>query len=206
MKKNLSIFGLFTAILLALNVSSASADPTYAVLDANGNVTNIIVCGSACAGGTFAGQTVVPQIAAGPNGENRGGLWGGPGTTTYDSNTGVFTAQIAAPIFSNHVDVEYDELMNKTETKLETVVYGSTQTIKYEDTLNSTVSSATKYLEPKENTKSKISVSKNQYEESIIFDNRKNSTEISQQVVIQNMSLIIAKINKLILLLGNWVK
>jgi hypothetical protein len=92
MKKNLSIFGLFTAILLALNVSPASADPTYAVLDANGNVTNIIVCGSACAGGTFAGQTVVPQVAADPvTGENRGGFWQGPGTTTYDSNSGTFT-------------------------------------------------------------------------------------------------------------------
>lgn len=207
MKKNINIFGLLLAVLLILNVSSASADPTYAVLDANGNVTNIIVCGSACAGGTFAGQTVVLQVAADPQtGENRGGLWGGPGTTTYDSNTGVFTAEIAAPIFNDHVDVEYDEFMNKTETKLETVVYGSTQTIKYEDTLNSTVSSATKYIEPKENTKSKISVSKDQNKQSIVFDSRKNKTEISEQVVIQNMSLIIEKINKLILLLGNWVK
>ena len=96
--------------------------------------------------------------------------------------------------------------MNKTETKLETIVYGSTQTIKYEDTLNSTVSSATKNIAPKETTKSKISVSKNQDEQSITFDNRKNNTEILQQVVIQNMSLITEKINKLIALLGNWVK
>ena len=207
MKKNLSIFGLLAAILLTFNISSASADPTYAVLDANGNVTNIIVCGSACASGEFGGNQVVLQVAADPvTGENRGGVWGGPGTTTYDSGTGVFTAQIDAPVFNSHVDVEYDELMNKTETKLETIVYGSTQTIKYEDTLNSTVSSATKNIAPKENTKSKISVSKNQDEQSITFDNRKNNTEILQQVVIQNMSLITEKINKLIALLGNWVK
>jgi hypothetical protein len=89
MKK--SLFGFIT-LLLSFNLSSAQADPTYAVLDSNGNVTNIIVCGSACAGGTWAGQTVVPQVAADPvTGENRGGFWQGPGTTTYDSNSGTFT-------------------------------------------------------------------------------------------------------------------
>ena len=92
MKKKLSIFGLFATILLTLNVSSASADPTYAVIDANGNVTNIIVCGSACASGEFDGNKVVLQVAADPvTGENRGGYWYGPGTTKYDFNSGTFT-------------------------------------------------------------------------------------------------------------------
>jgi hypothetical protein len=92
MKKNLSIFGLLAAILLTFNISSASADPTYAVLDANGNVTNIIVCGSACASGEFGGNKVVLQVAADPvTGANRGGIWQGPGTTTYNENTGAFT-------------------------------------------------------------------------------------------------------------------
>ena len=92
MKKNLSIFGLLAAILLTFNISSASADPTYAVLDANGNVTNIIVCGSACASGEFGGNKVVLQVAADPvTGENRGGFWQGPGTTTYNENSGAFT-------------------------------------------------------------------------------------------------------------------
>jgi len=92
MKKNLSIFGLLAAILLTFNISSASADPTYAVLDANGNVTNIIVCGSACASGEFGGNKVVLQVAADPvTGANRGGIWQGPGTTTYNENSGAFT-------------------------------------------------------------------------------------------------------------------
>jgi hypothetical protein len=92
MKKNLSIFGLLAAILLTFNISSASADPTYAVLDANGNVTNIIVCGSACASGEFGGNKVVLQVAADPvTGENRGGFWQGPETTTYNDSTKVFT-------------------------------------------------------------------------------------------------------------------
>ena len=92
MKKNLSIFGLLATILLTFNISSASADPTYAVLDANGNVTNIIVCGSACASGEFGGNKVVLQVAADPvTGENRGGFWQGPGTTTYNESNGAFT-------------------------------------------------------------------------------------------------------------------
>ena len=207
MKRNFMTVVTVSSLIIVSSMANASADPTYAVLDANGNVTNIIVCGSACASGEFGGNQVVLQVAADPvTGENRGGVWGGPGTTTYDSGTGVFTAQIDAPVFNSHVDVEYDELMNKTETKLETIVYGSTQTIKYEDTLNSTVSSATKNIAPKENTKSKISVSKNQDKQSIIFDNRKNNTEILQEVAMQNMFLITEKINKLIALLGNWVK
>lgn len=92
MKKNISIFGLIATTLLAFNVSSASADPTYAVLDSNGNVTNIIVCGSACASGEFGGNKVVLQVAADPvTGANRGGIWQGPGTTTYNENNGAFT-------------------------------------------------------------------------------------------------------------------
>jgi len=86
------LFSLIASSLLLFNLSSAQADPTYAVLDANGNVTNIIVCGSACASGEFGGNRVVLQVAADPvTGANRGGIWQGPGTTTYDSNTGSFT-------------------------------------------------------------------------------------------------------------------
>ena len=92
MKKNLSVFGLLAGIILTFNISSASADPTYAVLDSNGNVTNIIVCGSACASGEFGGNKVVLQVAADPvTGANRGGIWQGPGTTSYNENNGVFT-------------------------------------------------------------------------------------------------------------------
>jgi hypothetical protein len=80
------------ALLLLFNLSSAQADPTYAVLDSNGNVTNIIVCGSACASGEFGGNKVVLQVAADPTtGANRGGIWQGPGTTTYNENTETFT-------------------------------------------------------------------------------------------------------------------
>jgi hypothetical protein len=86
------LFSLIASSLLLFNLSSAQADPTYAVLDSNGNVTNIIVCGSACASGEFGGNKVVLQVAADPTtGANRGGIWQGPGTTTYNENSGAFT-------------------------------------------------------------------------------------------------------------------
>jgi hypothetical protein len=92
MKNRLKIFVLLISTLLTLNISHASADPTYAVLDANGNVTNVIVCGSACAGGEFGGNKVVLQVAADPiTNQNRGSLWNGPGTTTYNEDNGAFT-------------------------------------------------------------------------------------------------------------------
>ena len=90
MKKNIII--ILVTILSLFNLSSTQADPTYAVLDSNGNVTNIIVCGSACASGEFGGNKVVLQVAADPTtGANRGGIWQGPGTTTYNENTETFT-------------------------------------------------------------------------------------------------------------------
>ena len=86
------LFSLIASSLLLFNLSSAQADPTYAVLDANGNVTNVIVCGSACASGEFGGNKVVLQVASDPvTNENRGSFWNGPGTTTYNENTGAFT-------------------------------------------------------------------------------------------------------------------
>ena len=62
---------------------------SYAVVDANGNVTNTIVCHSFCANGTFGpgGDTVVLQI---PN--SNVGVWFGPSTTTYDRQSQTFTA------------------------------------------------------------------------------------------------------------------
>ena len=203
MKKNLSIFGLFTAILLALNVSSANADPTYAVLDANGNVTNIIVCGSACAGGTFGGQTVVPQVAAGPSGENRGGFWYGPGTTTYDSNSGTFTVTDNRTVVNSISEEENGE----TITSSATINGGATTQFKYSDTVGDNLFTrggfSYSYLE---NTSSTISVNKNNVTESLGFNNRQTGTQIQEAVQNSGLALLNSKVQVLISLLGGWVK
>lgn len=60
----------------------------YAVVDANGNVTNVIVCApSVCGSGSFAGMNVVEQTAPDPVSGNVVGYM----DTTYDAATGTFT-------------------------------------------------------------------------------------------------------------------
>ena len=122
MKKS-NLFSLFVSTLLFFNLSSANADPTYAVLDTNGNVTNIIVCGVSCAGGEWDGNKVVLQVAADPvTGENRGGYWQGPGTTTYNENTETFTVQYnpGSKAIENKENIEVisnTEINNDEKTK-----------------------------------------------------------------------------------------
>ena len=203
MKKNLSIFGLFTTILLTLNVSSASADPTYAVLDSNGNVTNIIVCGSACAGGTFAGQTVVPQVAAGPSGENRGGFWYGPGTTTYDSSSETFT-MIDSRVVTNSISEEEN---GETITSSATIYGGKTTQFKYSDTVGNNLFTRGGFIYGYlENTSSTISVNKNNITESLDFSNRQTGVQIQESVENSGLALLNSKVQVLISLLGSWVK
>ena len=204
MKKNISVFGLLLSILLASNVSSASADPTYAVLDANGNVTNIIVCGSACAGGTFAGQTVVPQVAADPvTGENRGGFWYGPGTTTYDSNSGTFTMTESRTV-TNSLTEEEDGTEITSST---TINGGATTQFKYNDTIGDNLFTREGFVQGwTENSSATISVNKNNTTESIGFDSRKTENQIQESVQDSGLVLLNSKVQVLISLLGSWVK
>jgi hypothetical protein len=202
MKKISNIF-IASILLLVTSISNAKADPTYAVLDANGNVTNVIVCGSACAGGTFAGQTVVPQVAAGPSGENRGGFWHGPGTTTYDSNSGTFTMTDNRTVV-NSVSEEED---GQTVISSATINGGVTTQFKYSDTVGDNLFTrggfSYSYLE---NTSATISVNKNNTTESIGFDSRKTGNQIKDSVQNSGLTLLNSKVQILISLLANWVK
>jgi hypothetical protein len=152
MKNKLKITMLSVLTVLMLNTSVAKADPTYAVLDTNGNVTNIIVCGSACASGEFAGNKVVLQVAADPvTGENRGGLWQGQGTTVYNENTGVFTITDNSPSITTNIQTDVinistiksiDENILTTEVKNDLITTSSieidgikTTSFIYQDTI-----------------------------------------------------------------------
>ena len=201
MKK--SLFGFITLLLLSFNLSSASADPTYAMLDSNGNVTNIIVCGSACAGGTFAGQTVVPQVAAGPSGENRGGFWQGPGTTTYDANSGTFT-MVDNRVVINSISEEEN---GQTVTSSATIYGGATTEFKYSDTIGNNLFTRGGFIYSYlDNTFSTISVNKDNVTESLDFSNRKTSVEIQESIQNSGLALLNSKVQVLISLLGSWVK
>ncbi len=204
MKKNISMFGLLLAILLAVNTSSASADPTYAVLDANGNVTNIIVCGNACASGEFGGSKVVLQVAADPvTNENRGGFWHGPGTTTYDSNSGVFTMTNSIPV----VNSISEEENGQTVVSSARINNGQTTQFKYSDTIGSNLFTRSGFIYGySENTTASVSVSKNGITESLNLGNRQTENEIQQSIQNSNLLLLNSKVQTLISLLGSWVK
>jgi hypothetical protein len=215
MKKNMNVFALFTAILLTLNISSASANDTYAMLDANGNVTNIIVCGSACAGGTFAGQKVVIQVAGNPvTGETRGGLWYGPGTTTYDSNSGTFTATDPRSSTRSVSVIEKIETVTpsptentQTVTSSVTIDSGITTQFKYSDTIGDGLSTRNGFVSGYlENTSATISVSTDSVIESIEFNSRKTENQVQQSVQNSGLVLLNSKIQTLIALLGTWIK
>jgi hypothetical protein len=196
------LFSLIASLLL-FNLSSAKADPTYAVLDSNGNVTNIIVCGSACSSGTFDGQQVVLQVAAGPSGENRGGIWQGLGTTTYDHGTGVFT--MTEPItVTNYLTEEED---GKVVVSSAIIDGRSTTQFKYNDTIGDNLFTRGGFISKwTENSSATISVNKNNITESVGFDSRKTENQIQQSVQDSGLTLLNSKIQVLISLLGGWVK
>jgi hypothetical protein len=192
-----------STLIIVSGIANASADPTYAVLDANGNVTNIIVCGSACASGEFGGNKVVLQVAADPvTGENRGGFWQGPGTTSY--NNGTFTMNTPDVVVRSEIEVDQDGV--NVESK--TTVNGRAFTFNYNDTIDyhGNVSDLLKETSPKENTSAIISVKKDSEIETITFEKRSTENEILQKSVTSQLKLINSKIQTLLRLLGNWVK
>jgi hypothetical protein len=204
MKNKLKIITLFASAILTLNISVAKADPTYAVLDSNGNVTNIIVCGSACAGGTFGGQTVVPQVAADPaTGANRGGFWLGPNTTTYDSNSGVFTMLDSRTVVNSLTEDEDGTQITSSAT----INGGATTQFTYNDTVGNNLFTRGGFVYGYlENTSATISVNKNNTTESLGFDSRKTTNEIQESVQNSGLALLNSKVQTLISLLGGWVK
>ena len=204
MKKNLSIFGLLAAVLLTFNISSASADPTYALVDANGNVTNIIVCGSACAGGEWAGQKAVLQVAADPvTGENRGGFWQGPGTTTYDFNSGTFTMTESRTV-TNSLTEEEDGTEVTSST---TINGGATTQFKYNDTIGNNLFTRGGFVQGwTENSSALVSVNKDNVTESLDFNSRQTGIQIQESIQNSGLALLNSKVQVLISLLGSWVK
>ena len=198
------IYGLLLFINAIFITNSASADPTYAVLDANGNVTNIIVCGSACASGEFGGNKVVLQVAADPvTNENRGGFWQGPGTTTYDHGTGVFT--MTEPITVTNSLTEEEDGTEVTSSA--TINGGATTQFTYNDTIGNNLFTRGGFNYGwTENSSSTISVNKNNVTESLDFNNRQTGIQIQESIQNSGLALLNSKVQVLISLLGSWVK
>ena len=142
MKKRLLIFTILASIISTVNISQASANcssdnpcGTWAVLDAQGVVSNVIVCqASVCGGGTWAGQTVVPQVAPNPTTNDttgQGSFMGNKenGSTVTYSN-GVFTINEPGAINRSET-LSIDNKVVETEVFIPIL----SKTFTYEDTV-----------------------------------------------------------------------
>jgi hypothetical protein len=233
------LIALITAVITSTPQAIAqctSSDPcgTWAMLDSQGTVTNIIVCqASVCGGGTWAGQTVVPQVAPNPvtnDTTGTGGYWG-----TYDSNTREFTVDRSGPNQTpastqtnseTRTDTDPDGAVTSTTT-IEATTPLVAKTFKYEDTVKDASEFDEKgqpingwdqrYLKDKElptNSPATVKVTKAYIEdelekfksESLTLAQRMTQGELTEVAKAENKTLIIENIMSVVRLLNTWMK
>ena len=237
------IISLLIALISAVITSTPQAiaqctasDPcgTWAMLDPQGTVTNIIVCqASVCGGGTWAGQTVVPQVAPNPvtnDTYGTGGYWG-----TYDSNTREFTVDRNGPNQTPASTQTNSETRTATDpdgavtstTTIEATTPLVAKTFKYEDTVKDASEFDEKgqpingwdqrHLKDKElpaNSPATVKVTKayieNELEkfksESLTLAQRMTEGELTEVAKAENKTLIIENIMSVVRLLNSWMK
>ena len=218
MKKYLLTFTILLSLLSVINVSQANADcsaenpcGTWAVLDNQGVVTNVIVCQtSVCGGGNFGGQTVVPQVAPNPvthDPYGMGSYIGDPeqGTEVKYSD-GIFT--ITENIVVTNTSTEIN---GSTTIVSEVQVPVATRSFRYEDTINKMYGEVVmNNIFFDQNSSANLSVkninSTDIITESVSFTERKTSQEIEEIFVNNSLDLLFSKVQTLISLLGSWVK
>jgi hypothetical protein len=218
MKKYLLVFAILTSMLSVVNVSQANAnctssDPcgTWAMLDNQGVVTNVIVCqASVCGGGTWAGQTVVPQVAPNPVTHDTTGQ--GSYIGSAENNTSVVYSEGTFTIYENSViNKNTTENNNDVITTSEVSIPVSAKSFTYEDTVGKSYGSVE--MNPvvfNNNAETIVKVTEtnlvNTITESSNFYERKTTQEIEEVFVNNNLNLLLSKIQTLISLLGSWVK
>jgi hypothetical protein len=241
MKKKIVIplvFAIFSAVITSTPQAIASecspGDPcgTWAMLDSQGVVTNIIVCqASVCGGGTWAGQTVVPQVAPNPvTNQSQGGFWG-----TYDSSTKEFTVDRSGPNQTpaatqtntgTHTETNTDGAVTSTTT-IEATTPFVAKTFKYEDTIKEVAEYDEKgqpkngfdqrYLKDKEfptDSPATVKVTKAYIEnelakfksESMTLAQRMTESELTDAAKVENKTLILENIVSVVRLLNTWIK
>ena len=218
MKKSLLVFTILISMFSVINVSQANAnctagDPcgTWAMLDSQGVVTNVIVCqASVCGGGTWAGQTVVPQVAPNPVTHDTYGT--GSYIGNAENNTSVVYSGGTFTIYENSViNKNTTENNNDVTTTSEVSIPVSAQSFTYQDTIGKSYGDVE--MNPvvfNENIETIVKVTEtnliNTISESAIFYERKTTEEVEGVFVNNNLNLLLSKIQTLISLLGSWVK
>lgn len=190
----------------------SAEDPcqTYAMVDGNGVVTNIIVCQpSVCGSGTFAGSRVVPQVAASPQGQNQGGYLANPGSTPVRESNGVFTITNDAP--TRDVTVIQNETTNThLSTEFEA---GVTNSFTFNDTVGRPGGRPTMTPGIMDNSiGAKLSVTEVSNsetptvlsEEVAVFEERKTEQFVELTLQLNNLNKILANWTRFKLSLMNW--
>ena len=219
------ILAISSALFISTSTASAgecsASDPclTYAMLDSSGVVINIIVCQpSVCGGGTWAGQTVGPQVAPNPvthHADGIGSYIGNPDQTTqvkYSEGTFVITENTIVTKTDTEIN---DNSLTTTQVRIPI----SERTFTYEDTINKPYGQVemitTKF---NENVETVLEVTQATFpnieenilysviQESIGFNQRKTENEIIETINNNGLNLLLSKVQTLISLLGTWVK
>ena len=219
MKKYLLVFAILTSMFSVVNISQANAncsesDPcgTWAVIDTQGIVTNVISCqASVCGSGNFAGQTVVPQVAPNPvtNDTYGTGSYIGnteQGTQVRYENNGTFIIEEQSVINKSQTEIN-----NNTVVVSEVSIPVSSKSFTYEDTIGKKFGEVEMTaITFNENLPTTLTVKENNLintvRESVNIYERKTSSEIEQVFVNNNLNLLLSKVQTLISLLGSWVK
>jgi len=167
---------------------------SFGVVSPEGDVTNIVVCHSFCANGTFGpgGDTAALQM---PNGNS--GIWFGPGTTKYDRETKTFTA--INPILEEITETDGSSSAKVFGNRVLTFSSGNLF-VDYTGKLNGYTESWTN------NSTATVSTTQNSVTESLNLQTRKNIKEIKDLIEDSNLLLLNNKVDILISLLGSWVK
>jgi hypothetical protein len=142
MKKKSMFLVVITLLLSVLAISPSYAngcsleDPceTWAILDDNNKVINIIVCQpSVCGSGVWDGKRVVRQIASNPSTndtKNTGGYNSDSNrTVTYNDTNSTFTVLDSGPVESTVVHVTENVTQNVTETVTQNVTETVTENV-----------------------------------------------------------------------------
>jgi hypothetical protein len=219
MKKNILIFIILITSTFVFNYSPAIASEcnennpcgTWAMLDSQGVVTNVIVCqASVCGGGTWAGQTVVPQVAPNPVTHDATGQGSYIGNSELGTEV-VYSSGIFIINESVRINNSFTETQNETITTSEVSIPVSSRSFTYEDTIGKSWGQVEMIpVAFDENSLTILSVKEtnliNTIQETVSFDNRKTTEEIQENFVNNNLNLLLSKIQTLISLLGSWVK
>ena len=195
----------------------SASDPcgTWAVLDTQGTVTNVIVCqASVCGAGSFGGQTVVPQVAPNPTTHDTANIGSYIGNTNEGTKVvysqGIFEIHQPSVIHKSETEILLGDAYSSTVvSSVEIPILSKTFT--YNDTIENSYGNVPMSIKDIDNSKKTIlTVNKIENEENItestFFYGKKTDQEIIEQLVRDQLNLINSKIQSLLRLLSGFIK